>query len=643
MFDGYLVLGGTEVFNQARTYTYVEESGCPAGWLRCQPCPGLEDALGVNSYVGTLPDAPWYDDADPATQRFLGIYPIQMEGLDSSTRVANIQEGILDGGVIQGTRRAVREIRVRGVMVGDGHDALDAGLSWLDAVLDGNTCSTHQGACGEVDGCFWVSCPPERPTMTDYTPFDVFTRNFALDPSSRVATTTSWSSDGATISKVAGTAFGTEFATRFTYTASTERLGPKAQLAVNAVHSVSLKVRASKAWTGWSLNYRPNGPTSSTSETIIASGLALSTTPQTLTYTFTTSALTPVATASLVLVTTTGVAADWIEMSQPMIATSTTAPDFFDGEYPDTETVQYSWAGTANASVSLLEVRSAIQVPVTDTTYDTILDPYRRRMHGLTAISGPLVIQHFHNDNYHAYEIEFTLAAATPYIYGEPKALTLAPTTPSVVQDSPFNLVPYPSAEIADATGIVVATNYAQNPSVEVSAGNWGSIPATISGTAPTAFFTSGRVTELAAVGTASMQGRILGNNGTTAVAGAVATIDNNYIIGIPAGTNRRVSLSMWSSTLIFSGSSPGTVINSVQAGYEFFNGAASVGGNVVFATASPLDLNGRAYSIKSVAVPAAANQVRVRVVANVTWTSAAGVTNSDIRHYTDAVAITVP
>ena len=640
MFPGYLVLGGTEVFNQARTYTYVEESDCPAGWLRCLPCPGLEDALGVDSYVNSLSNAPWYDDADPATHKFLGIYPIQMDGLDSSTRTATIQEGILDGGVIQGTRRAVREIRVRGVMVGIGHDGLDAGLSWLDAVLDGNTCSTHQGACGEVDGCFWVTCPPERPTMTDYTPFDVVNRNYALDPSARVATTASWSSDGATASRVAGTAFNTTYAARFTSTTATMRVGPKASLAVSTQHSVRLQVRTSKAWTGMTLNYRPSGPATSTGETVIASGLSMSTTPKTLEYTFTTSATAPAATASVVLVTTTGVVADWIEIAEVMIAKGEYAPVFFDGDTTDTAIANYSWAGTVNASQSIYEARSEIQVPVPDSTYDAILDPLRRRMHGLTAISGPLVLQHFHNENYHAYEIEFTLAAATPYIYGEPKVLTLPSTSPSVVQDSPFNLVPYPSAEITGGT-LVVATNYTTNPSVEVNATNWASF---FDPGIPVGMRSSARVTELAAGGSsASYRSRVLGDNGTTVVTNAVSYMENIYITTpIATGTNRRVSVSVWAALILSAGGS-GTSMTNLIGSVDFFTAADALVGSVV-PLGTTTQFNGTVFSAKSIAVPATATKVRVTVRANFVYSSSAtAANNTDLRLYTDTLAVTVP
>lgn len=640
MFPGYLVLGGTEVFNQARTYAYVEESNCPAGWLRCLPCPGLEDALGVDSYVNSIQSAPWYDDADPATHKFFGIYPVTMDGLDSSTRTATIQEGILDGGVIQGTRRAIREIRVRGVMVGDGLDGLDAGLSWLDAVLDGNTCSTHQGACGEVDGCFWVTCPPERPTMTDYTPFDVAVRNLALDPSARVASTVSWSSDGATASRVAGTTFNTTYAARFTATTTTVRVGPKMSLAASTQHSVQIKARTSKAWTNWTLNYRPSGPTSTTGEVVIATGLSMSTTPATLGYTFTTTSTAPAATASLVLISTTASVSDWVEIAEVIAVAGPTISVFFDGDTTDVATAQFSWAGTANASVSIYEARSEIQVPVADATYDAVLDPLRRRMHGLTAISGPLVLRHFTNANYHAYEIEFTLAAAVPYIYGEPKALPRDVSTPSVVQDSPFNLVPFPSAELYDATNLVVATNLATNPSVEVAATGW---TAAFAANIPGAMTSSGRVTELAAGGSsASFRARVLGNNGGTVVTNLASDMQNNYIVAIPAGTNRRVSATIWGALIVSAGGS-GTSLLTLSGYAEFLN-ASSVQVGYASLNSTTSQFNGLVFSGKALAVPATATQVRVGVIATFTWSSSStAANNTDLRLYTDTLAVTIP
>jgi len=76
---------------------------------------------------------------------------------------------------------------------------------------------------------------------------------------------------------------------------------------------------------------------------------------------------------------------------------------------------------------------------------------------------------------------------------------------------------------------------------------------------------------------------------------------------------------------------------------YEFFNGSTSLGAATTIGTASPTDYSGRAYSVKAVAVPASATKVRVLARANIVWTSAAGATNSDIRLYTDALAVTIP
>ena len=279
--------------------------------------------------------------------------------------------------------------------------------------------------------------------------------------------------------------------------------------------------------------------------------------------------------------------------------------------------------------------------------YDDILDPLRRRIHGLTAISGPLVTQHFHNENFHAYLVEFTLIAATPYIYGMPRNLALTPTPPTVVQDSPYNLIPYPSAELASETPITVATNYSTNPSVETNSTDWVSSSTTISGTAPTAFVTQGRSTDIAAGGgAASYRVRLLGDNGTTSVNAARAYIRGYQQVAIPAGTGRRVSINIWTALTANAGSSPGTILNSLLVQYGFYtSGNVLIGGSMTtLATVAPSDFAGKAHSMKSITVPATAASVRVQVQGDVTWSSTAtSGQNSDIRLYADALAVTIP
>lgn len=193
--------------------------------------------------------------------------------------------------------------------------------------------------------------------------------------------------------------------------------------------------------------------------------------------------------------------------------------------------------------------------------------------------------------------------------------------------------------------GVTVSTNLSTNPGVEVDATGWVAAAGTISGTAPTAFLTNGRSTDIGAGGsTASFRQRLLGDNGATVVSGAKAQLVNYQAVAIPAGTNRRISLNLWTACLILNGSSPGTVVDSMRVEYEFFNGGSSLGAALAFGFATAADFGGKAYSLAGLAVPATATEVRVRAVANVTWTSSAtAAQNSDIRLYADALTVSIP
>lgn len=163
MFNGYLELGGNEIVNSSRAWGYTHSADCPINWLVCDPCPGLREALDESSYtMSNISDAPWYDSADEATARFYGVHALTIENMTDSTRTATIAEGITDGGVVGMVRNAVRMVRVRAILSAHGEDALEAGMSWLDAALQVEECSTHGSSCGSADLCFFVACPPER-------------------------------------------------------------------------------------------------------------------------------------------------------------------------------------------------------------------------------------------------------------------------------------------------------------------------------------------------------------------------------------------------------------------------------------------------------------------------------------------------
>lgn len=189
MFEGYLELGGNEIVNSARSAGYLASGDCPSNWIVCPPCDGILDAAGGLPYtLANIADAPWYDEQEEASHRFLGVHALSIEGLMDSTRTASIAEGIVDGGVIGQVRHAVRQSRVRVLLSALGEDALESGLAWLKAALDPEYCGIHGSSCGATDSCFFIACPPSRSEITSLLPiWNTPVINLALNPSMETA------------------------------------------------------------------------------------------------------------------------------------------------------------------------------------------------------------------------------------------------------------------------------------------------------------------------------------------------------------------------------------------------------------------------------------------------------------------------
>lgn len=186
VFDGFMKIGGVEVANSERIRGYAESSDCQLPWFSQSPaCESLQDALGDAPYTASnLPLAPWYDQSLPdLSGRFLGVYGIELSGLDSSTRSTQSTEGIDDGGTLGSTRKGMLSARMRATLVAEGRDALEYGVHWLNAAMDANRCGQHGSGCGTTDVEYLADCPPERGTVTDYTEWEVDATNLFPNPS----------------------------------------------------------------------------------------------------------------------------------------------------------------------------------------------------------------------------------------------------------------------------------------------------------------------------------------------------------------------------------------------------------------------------------------------------------------------------
>lgn len=253
-----------------------------------------------------------------------------------------------------------------------------------------------------------------------------------------------------------------------------------------------------------------------------------------------------------------------------------------------------------------------------------------RMYHDVKCIEGPVTTDTFNRaENSWGMIVEFTLAAGVPNMYGLSSPYLPIPLDgETIIQDIPFNYIPYPSAELASGD-VTTATNYSVNPSVETNATGW---VAGADGTQiTTGMLTSGRVTgELQAVGAASF--RVVF---TATGAGANGSFHAQQEVDLsarPAGS--RVSINYWAAEVLVSGTP-------VRADIEFTAYWRATSGGAVLRTDTlgTVPVGGGSVSMKSIDPPAGANFVLVRASARLTSWPAGTV----VRLYADALAVTVP
>lgn len=161
MYKGYLEYGGTEIANALRVVDYVRKNA-PHIPLRVDRDKHLllNEALGEAPYESPSADgAPWIDPADPSTRRFLGVYPIDVTGIDGSTRTAATVEAIGNGGMTGRVRHASKAVRVTALLVAEDALALEAGATWLSRALDSDDCGSEGGSCSGAPLCFYAAKP----------------------------------------------------------------------------------------------------------------------------------------------------------------------------------------------------------------------------------------------------------------------------------------------------------------------------------------------------------------------------------------------------------------------------------------------------------------------------------------------------
>lgn len=142
-YRGLLTLGGVEIANSHRAMTYIDAGVCPSGLTVTFDDTWKHTAryLGHQDYrLPKLDRPPWFDANDRDSDDFAGVWPMQVEGLDTATLERDVMQGLGDGGTFGPPRFATRTIKVTALLVGANSVGVDYGLRWLTSVLRGDRC-----------------------------------------------------------------------------------------------------------------------------------------------------------------------------------------------------------------------------------------------------------------------------------------------------------------------------------------------------------------------------------------------------------------------------------------------------------------------------------------------------------------------
>lgn len=162
-YDGFLSMGGVELSNRARLNAYMD-AFMPGILKPCEcECGSLPTALGdLSGYTTPVSDdAPWVDVDDPDSSDFMGTMIVSMRGLDDGSRRVAYTESLTYGGSASGYQDPVREGRIVMAMFARSDRGMESGWRWLRKAVE-DTCSDP---CSDgTDLCFFSACPPEGMT-----------------------------------------------------------------------------------------------------------------------------------------------------------------------------------------------------------------------------------------------------------------------------------------------------------------------------------------------------------------------------------------------------------------------------------------------------------------------------------------------
>lgn len=140
MWDGYFSLDGQEIINVSRTEAYAAEA--QARWFKpLFENDDLAAMLGHTDYVSPVIDsAPWYDPLVAASEDFWGLYPLDISGIEDSSRSATVIESTIDGAIPGRIRHGSKTAVFNAILLGRNEKAVAYGIRWLRRALLGDFC-----------------------------------------------------------------------------------------------------------------------------------------------------------------------------------------------------------------------------------------------------------------------------------------------------------------------------------------------------------------------------------------------------------------------------------------------------------------------------------------------------------------------
>lgn len=179
-WNGYFTYAGNEIINLPRTEVYARDTI----WFRpSDEGTDLPTMTGVGSYHTPLSDnAPWTDPDITASYDFLGLYPLDVSGVDDSTVTSTVVESTRDGGTPGRVRRSTKTVVFNVLLLATSDCGADYGLRWLQSVLIGSACGNQSTQSCNGDDLCYLSC---EPVLGETSSTDTVTANDCLNMLSR--------------------------------------------------------------------------------------------------------------------------------------------------------------------------------------------------------------------------------------------------------------------------------------------------------------------------------------------------------------------------------------------------------------------------------------------------------------------------